>query len=219
MNILSPSILGADFYRLGEQISEVEASGVRYLHIDVMDGIFVPSISFGMPVIRSIRNSTDLFFDVHLMIRDPERYIAEFAECGADLLNFHLEAARDPDRVIDAVRSQGKKAGITIKPSTPVEAVLPYLRKVDMVLVMTVEPGFGGQKMIPECLDKVRAVRRMITEQDLDVRLEVDGGIRIENVESVLAAGADVVVSGSAVFRGSVTANVKAFLEKLNGKP
>lgn len=215
MNILSPSILAADFSRLGEQVKEVELAGADYLHLDVMDGIFVPSISFGMPVIRSLRGSTGLFFDVHLMLQNPQWYIKEFVDCGADLINFHLEAVEDPKVVIGAIKALGKKAGITIKPATPAEAVRPYLRMVDMVLVMTVKPGFGGQPLIPECVDKVRTLRQMITEQGLRTDIEVDGGIRIENVEQVLAAGANVIVSGSAVFRGNVTSNVKAFMDKL----
>ena len=215
MNILSPSILAADFYRLGEQIKEVETAGATYLHIDVMDGIFVPSISFGMPVISSIRNNTELFFDVHLMLQHPQWYIKEFVDSGADLINFHLEAVEDPRAVIGAIRALGRKVGITIKPATPPEAVAPYLRLVDMVLVMTVEPGFGGQDLIPACLDKVRAIRRMVTDQGLRTDIEVDGGIRIDNVQRVLEAGANVIVSGSAVFRGNVTSNVKAFMDKL----
>ncbi len=216
MNILSPSILAADFKRLGEQIKEVEDAGASYLHIDVMDGVFVPSISFGMPVISSIRSGTDLFFDVHLMIQNPQWYLKEFADAGADLINFHLEAAENPAAVIRTVKSLGKKAGITIKPATPAEAVRPYLKMVDMVLVMTVEPGFGGQAILPECLDKVRAIRAMVEEQRLKTAIQVDGGIRIDNVGQALDAGANVIVSGSAVFRGNITANVTEFLKKLS---
>ena len=216
MNILAPSILSADFCRLGEQIQEVEQAGAQYLHIDVMDGLFVPSISYGMPVIASIRKGTALFFDVHLMIEKPERYIKEFAESGADLINFHLEATEDAEGTIEKIRGFGKKVGITIKPNTPASAVEPYLEKVDMVLVMTVEPGFGGQKLIPECLEKVKEIRRMVTEKGLATDIEVDGGIDVSNVHLALEAGANVVVAGSAVFKNDVTENVKNFLGKMN---
>lgn len=214
MNILSPSILSADFCKLGEQIKEVELAGARYLHIDVMDGIFVPSISYGMPVIRSIRKCSDIFFDVHLMIDRPERYVKEFAESGADLINFHLEATSDVKGTIAKIRSLGKKVGITIKPGTPAKTVEPYLELVDMVLVMTVEPGFGGQKLIPECLDKVRKIRKVIADRGLNVDIEVDGGINDENVESALEAGANVIVAGSAVFKNDIAENVRIFLRK-----
>lgn len=215
MNILSPSILSADFCRLGEQIQEVERAGAKYLHIDVMDGLFVPSISYGMPVIASIRRCTSLFFDVHLMIERPERYVREFAESGADLINFHLEAAEDPGAVIRQIRSFGKKAGITIKPGTPAESVEPYLELVDMVLVMTVEPGFGGQKLIPECLDKVRKIRAMAEERKLHMDIEVDGGIHAGNVRQAVEAGANVIVAGSAVFKDNIAENVRKLLEQL----
>ncbi len=217
MNILAPSILSADFCRLGEQIREVEQAGAQYLHIDVMDGLFVPSISYGMPVIASIRKGTSIFFDVHLMIEKPERYIKEFAESGADLINFHLEATEDAEGTIEKIRGFGKKVGITIKPNTPASAVEPYLEKVDMVLVMTVEPGFGGQKLIPECLEKVKEIRSMVTEKGLTTDIEVDGGIDVSNVHLALEAGANVVVAGSAVFKNDVTENVKNFLGKMNG--
>ena len=215
MNILSPSILAADFSRLGEQIREVEHAGAQYLHIDVMDGVFVPDISFGMPVILSIRKCTDIFFDVHLMIDQPQRYIKEFADCGANLINFHIEATEDVAGTIQKIRFLGKKAGITISPETPAKAVEPYLRLVDMVLVMTVKPGFGGQKLMPECLEKVKEVRAMAMEKGLDIDIEVDGGIRIDNVELALAAGANVIVAGSAVFNGNPAENTRAFMEIL----
>ena len=216
MNVLSPSMLSADFWKLGEQLEEVEKAGARWIHIDVMDGLFVPSISYGMPVIASIRKKTNLFFDVHLMIEKPERYIREFAESGADLINFHLEATEQVEETIAAIRSFGKKVGITIKPGTPAEAVEPYLALVDMVLVMTVEPGFGGQKLIPECVDKVPVIRRMIEEKGLAVDIEVDGGINLDNVEAAVDAGANIIVAGSAVFKNDIGVNVKSFLEKLD---
>ena len=216
MNILSPSILSADFWHLGEDIRQLEAEKVSWLHVDVMDGIFVPSISYGMPVMKCVRKQTDLFFDVHLMIDRPERYIKDFADSGADLINFHVEATDQVEETITAIRTLGKKVGITIKPKTPVSAVEPYLHLVDMVLVMTVEPGFGGQKLIPECMDKIKEVRAMADAKGLDIDIEVDGGIHLGNVEEAITAGANVIVAGSAVFKDDIRENVKAFMEKLN---
>lgn len=216
MNTLAPSILAADFWRLGEQIQEAENAGAQYLHIDVMDGVFVPSVSFGMPVIQTIRKHTDIFFDVHLMIEKPERYLQEFAACGADLINFHLEATEDVRGTIAGIRSLGKKAGITIKPATPVDALDSYLELVDMVLVMTVEPGFGGQKLMSGCLDKVRELRSMAVKRGLDIDIEVDGGITADNVELALQAGANVIVAGSAVFKGDIAENIGALKKKMN---
>ena len=215
MNILSPSILSADFWKLGEDIKAVEQAGVSYLHIDVMDGLFVPSISYGMPVLQCIRPRTELFLDVHLMIQEPERYVEEFAACGADLVNFHIEATQDVKGTIELIRGTGKKVGITIKPGTSVDELLPYLELVDMVLIMTVEPGFGGQKLIPECLDKVKELRRVVEERGLTLDIEVDGGISADNVELALTAGANVIVAGSAVFKNDIGVNVKNFLQKM----
>lgn len=213
MNILSPSILSADFWKLGEEIKKVEEAGAQYLHIDVMDGIFVPSISFGMPVIASIRKGTDIFFDVHLMITKPERYIAEFVKAGADLITFHLEATDQIGETIALIREHNVKVGISIKPGTPVSEVEPWLELVDMVLVMTVEPGFGGQKYIEACTEKITQVRKLIDERDLQVDVQVDGGIKLDNVKIALDAGANVIVAGSSVFKDDVADNVRKFLE------
>lgn len=211
-NILSPSILAADFAILGEQIREADEAGAEYIHIDVMDGVFVPSISFGMPVIKSIRKVTKKIFDVHLMIVEPERFVKEFAECGADSITFHIEATEDVDEIIDQIHSLGCRAGMAIKPKTPTEVVRKYLSKLDMLLVMTVEPGFGGQKYIPESTERIREIRHMAEEMGIDLDIQVDGGITEENISVVLDAGANVIVAGSSVFRGNVTENVQKLM-------
>lgn len=216
MNCLSPSILAADFSRLGEQIHELDEAGAQYVHIDVMDGMFVPSISFGVPLMKSIRPCTDRIFDVHLMIEEPVRYIDDFAEAGADLITVHAEACKHLDRTIEAIKEKGLLAGVAINPATPLSAIEWVLSKVDMVLIMTVNPGFGGQKLIPYTLDKVRALRAMIEKADLKTDIEVDGGINLENVTEAMDAGANIIVAGSAVFRGDVGENVERFLNMLH---
>jgi len=213
--VLSPSILAADFNILGEQIRQVEEAGAQYLHYDVMDGLFVPSISFGLPVLESIRMQSHLFFDVHLMIVDPIRYVENFAKAGADGITFHLEAAKEKvDDTIEKIKECGCKVGLSIKPGTAVEEVYPYLDKVDMILLMTVEPGFGGQKFIPASMDRIKVLRAKINEISPTTRLQVDGGVGDKNAADVVAAGVDTIVSGTAVFRGNIYENVKKIFEE-----
>ncbi|GAA0273276.1 ribulose-phosphate 3-epimerase [Faecalicatena contorta] len=214
-NILAPSILSADFKVLGEQIRITSDNGAKYLHFDVMDGMFVPSISFGMPVLKSIQGVSPQVMDVHLMVTDPGRYVEAFQEAGADILTVHLEACEDVQAVLDKIHACGMKAGVTIKPATPVEALVPFLDQADMFLIMSVEPGFGGQVFIPESLDKIRSLRSMLKERGLNTDIEVDGGIYQNNVKEVLDAGANVIVAGSAVFKGTIADNVAGLMEIL----
>ena len=215
MMILAPSMLAADFNRLGEEIRTIEENGAQYLHFDVMDGIFVPNISFGIPVLKSIRPTTKMVCDAHLMITEPIRYVKAFADAGADLITIHLEACEDVDATIAAIREVGCKVGISICPNTPVDELDPWLSKVDMVLIMSVHPGFGGQKFIETSLDKIRVLRDRLNELEFNVDIQVDGGIGNDNVEEVLKAGANIIVAGSSIFKDDVAKNTRDMLEIL----
>lgn len=197
---ISPSVLSADFSILGTEVENIKNSGAEMAHLDVMDGMFVSNMSFGFPIIASLRKVTDMFLDVHLMIEKPERYIERFIDSGADLITFHIEATEDVDACIDMIKKRGKKVSVSVKPNTPIEAVYPYLEKCDMILVMTVEPGYGGQALIPFCLDKVKTLREEITKRGLNVDIQVDGGINEKTAKAAREAGANVLVAGSAVF-------------------
>lgn len=213
--ILAPSILAADFNNLGEEMKKTERNGAQYIHFDVMDGMFVPSISFGMPVLKSIHDTTEQIMDAHLMVQEPIRYIEAFKEAGADIVTIHLEACENVEQTIAKIRECGMKVGLSICPETSEKEVEHLLSKIDMLLVMSVHPGFGGQKFIPESLDKIRAIRKMIEEQGLNVDIQVDGGIYLTNVREVLDAGANIIVAGSALFKGNPAQNTKEFMEIL----
>ena len=215
---LAPSILSADFNCLGEQIHQVEESGIRWLHIDVMDGTFVPSISYGMPVIASIRKKTSLFFDVHLMVEEPGRYIQDFKKCGADQLTVHAEACRHLDSTLREIRKAGMRVGVAVNPATPISQFEHVLGLVDMVLIMTVNPGFGGQSYIDYCTEKITNLRKMVTDRGLSVDIQVDGGINEKTLSTVLEAGANIIVAGSAVFGEDIPGNIKKLYDIMGEK-
>ncbi len=215
MNILSPSILSADYGRLAEALEQIDAAGAQYVHVDVMDGLFVRNISIGIPVVADLRKYSQRVFDVHLMIVEPERYIKAFADAGADIITIHAEACKDLEAAIDQIHALGKRAGVAVSPKTDISALYPVLSRIDMALVMTVEPGLGGQALIPYTIEKVRALRAYANEQGLKVDIEVDGGINLDNVMEVVEAGANVIVAGSSVYNGDVEANTQAFLRKI----
>lgn len=208
--ILSPSILSADIAALGKQIETLENAGVNWVHIDVMDGMFVPNLSFGFPVVTSLRRTTSLVLDVHLMIQEPERYLSRFIAAGADIVTFHAEATDDIDKCIGIIKGKGTKAGLAVSPGTPYDVVLPYLDKVDMILCMTVEPGYGGQKYLKEVESKIKKLRELAGD---DMLIQVDGGICPGNIIEPIKAGANVIVAGSAVFNGDIEENIKELTE------
>lgn len=213
--ILAPSVLSADFMKLGENISDVVEGGAEYIHFDVMDGMFVRNISFGIPVLASVRKATEAVLDVHLMIERPERYIKEFVKSGADIVTFHYEATDNVTETINLIHEANAKAGLSIKPGTPVDAVFPYLSIVDMILVMSVEPGFGGQAFMPESVERISRISAEAKNQFREVDIEVDGGVSTDNARTLIDSGANILVAGSAVFRGNIRENTQKLMKIL----
>ena len=216
MMILAPSMLSADFKVLGEDLKTTEENGAKYIHYDVMDGMFVPNLSFGPSILQSIRPASTMVHDVHLMIEEPIRYVEAFAKASADIITVHIEACKDLDATIAKIKECGCKVGVSVKPATPVSALEPYLEKIDMILIMSVEPGFGGQKFMPSALNKIAEAKALVETKGLNIDIQVDGGIDINNVEDVIKAGANIIVAGSAVYNGDTAANTKAMMEILN---
>lgn len=210
---LAPSILAADFNILGQQIRSVGQAGAKYLHIDVMDGIFVPSISFGIPLIRSIRSANDLIFDVHLMVTEPKRYIADFREAGADIISVHIEACGDVRETLEAIKELGAIPGLAFNPETPVEELEPYIPYAGQLLLMSVHPGFGGQKFIEGSCERLKLLADLRDRMGLNIPIEIDGGVTLDNASEILQSGADILVAGSSVFNGDIERNIKDFLE------